>query len=403
MNTTITRAMNFLGKLLDGADIRVVPLASVAEIARGTPITQKSTTSGEYPVIAGGRSPAYYHNLSNRTGETIVIAGSGAYAGFVSWWDRPIFVSDAFSVHPHSGLLSKYCFYWLQGMQQELHDLKSGGGVPHVYPHDVARLQIPIPCPESVEKSLVIQSEIVRILDELISTNSELTRQLTHEISMREKQFNDYRDRLLSFEDREVAWLTLDEVALAFGRGKSKHRPRNDPRLYGGSVPFIQTGDIRSAFHIITEYTQTYSDFGLKQSKLWPKGTLCITIAANIAETGVLGFDACFPDSVIGFVANPEKTSAAYVEYLLSSFKSKLKSKSTGCAQDNINLGTFERLRLPFPPVDQQAGIVAVLDRFHALTSSIGEVLSREIVLRQSRVEYYRDLLLSVPRSAVAS
>jgi len=103
-------------------------------------------------------------------------------------------------------------------------------------------------------------------------------------------------------------------MALDFGRGKSKHRPRNDERLYGGDIPFIQTGDIRNASHIITQYSQTYSEVGLKQSKLWPRGTLCITIAANIAETSILGFDACFPDSVIGFVADPKKTSAGYVE-----------------------------------------------------------------------------------------
>ena len=121
-----------------------------------------------------------------------------------------------------------------------------------------------------------------------------------------------------------MVWKTLGEVALDFGRGKSKHRPRNDVRLYGGSIPFIQTGDIKNAGYIIESYTQTYNNFGLKQSKLWKKGTLCITIAANIAETAVLGFDACFPDSVIGFVANPKETTSDYVEYLLSSLKMKL-------------------------------------------------------------------------------
>jgi len=152
-----------------------------------------------------------------------------------------------------------------------------------------------------------------------------------------------------------VEWKTLGEVALEFGRGKSKHRPRNDQRLYGGSTPFIQIGDIRNASHVIIAYTQTYSDFGLAQSRLWPKGTLCITIAANIAETTILGFDSCFPDSVIGFVANPEKTNSSYVEYLLSSFKTKLQSKSNGSAQENINLATFKSLRLPFPQLTEQA------------------------------------------------
>jgi type I restriction enzyme S subunit len=137
-------------------------LGEMAEIKRGTSITKRNVTLGDVPVIAGGRKPAYFHNVSNRNGQTIVIAGSGAYAGFISWWEQPIFVSDAFTVKPYEELLSKYCYYWLQSMQQQLHELKSGGGVPHVYPRDIVPLQIPIPCPNNPEKSLVIQAEIVR-------------------------------------------------------------------------------------------------------------------------------------------------------------------------------------------------------------------------------------------------
>ena len=198
----------------------------------------------------------------------------------------------------------------------------------------------------------------------------------------------------------EVEWKTLPEMALDFGRGKSKHRPRNDQRLYGGDIPFIQTGDIRNASHIIMKYSQTYSALGLKQSKLWPKGTLCITIAANIAETSILGFDACFPDSVIGFVADPEKTSAGYVEYLLQSTKNELeeKGREKSSAQSNINLATFIQLKLPFPSLAEQARIVAILDKFEALANSIKEGLPREIALRQQQYEYYRDLLLSFPK-----
>ncbi|EKO3657030.1 restriction endonuclease subunit S, partial [Vibrio metschnikovii] len=230
-----------------------------------------------------------------------------------------------------------------------------------------------------------------------------MTAELTAELNLRKKQYNYYRDKLLSFEEGDVEWKTLDEVALDFGRGKSKHRPRNDPSLYGGDIPFIQTGDIRNAAHTIQEYSQTYSELGLKQSKLWPKGTLCITIAANIAETSILGFDACFPDSVIGFVANPEETSSSYVEYLLSSIKTQLEEKGQGSAQSNINLGTFQNLKLPFPSITEQERIVTILDKFDTLTSSITEGLPREIELRQKQYEYYRDLLLSFPKSDEAA
>ena len=139
----------------------------------------------------------------------------------------------------------------------------------------------------------------------------------------------------------------------------------------------------------------------MKQSKLWPKGTLCITIAANIAETSILAFEACFPDSIIGFVAAPSKTSSGYVEYLLQSIKTELeaKGKEKSSAQSNINLGTFEQLKLPFPSLAEQARIVSILDKFDALTNSITEGLPREIELRQKQYAYYRDLLLSFPKA----
>jgi type I restriction enzyme S subunit len=129
---------------------------------------------------------------------------------------------------------------------------------------------------------------------------------------------------------------------------------------------------------------------------------LCVTIAANIAETSILGFDACFPDSVIGFIANPEKTSSGYVEYLLSSLKTKLEEKGQGSAQSNINLGTFENLKLPFPSLAEQARIVAILDKFDALTTSLTAGLPREIELREKQYDYYRDLLLRFPKPTQA-
>jgi len=291
-------------------------------------------------------------------------------------------------------LLNKFLYYWMMSQANVIDRFYRGSGIQHPSMAAVLDMKIPIPCPDNPEKSLKIQTEIVRILDSF----TELTTELTTELSARKKQYNYYRDQLLSFEEGEVEWKTLQEVALEFGRGKSKHRPRNDERLYGGDIPLIQTGDIRNAPHIITKYTQTYSKLGLEQSKLWQKGTLCITIAANIAETAILGFESCFPDSVIGFVSNPEKTSSGYVEYLLSSWKTKLQAKSTGSAQENINLATFKALLLPFPTIDEQNRIVSILNKFEALTNSISEGLPREIELRQKQYEYYRDLLLSFPK-----
>ncbi|WP_347260428.1 restriction endonuclease subunit S [Rudaea sp.] len=183
------------------------------------------------------------------------------------------------------------------------------------------------------------------------------------------------------FTQRGEGWQAkrLEEVSVDFGRGKSKHRPRNDPKLYGGNYPFIQTGDVRNSNHVIEEYSQTYNDAGLAQSKLWPAGTLCITIAANIAETGILGFDACFPDSVIGVVVNEKQTSTKFLEYLLQSFKARLQALGKGSAQANINLGTFENERFPFPPVAEQKKAVAKLDGLREETQRLESIYTRKL------------------------
>ena len=156
-------------------------------------------------------------------------------------------------------------------------------------------------------------------------------------------------------------WLRLPELG-DLDRGKSKHRPRNDPRLFGGPYPFIQTGEIRAADRYLTSYSETYNDFGLAQSRLWPTGTLCITIAANIAETALLAFDACFPDSVVGFIADDDKVDASYAEFFLRTARADLEAFAPATAQKNINLDTLGSVRLPIAPLAEQKEIVRRID-----------------------------------------
>jgi type I restriction enzyme S subunit len=143
--------------------------------------------------------------------------------------------------------------------------------------------------------------------------------------------------------------------------------------------------------HLITDYKQTYSEEGLAQSKLWPADTLCITIAANIAETAVLSFDACFPDSIIGVVPDPRKTSSRYLEYLLQFFQKHLKARGEGAAQHNINLATFETEFFPFPSLTTQGNIVAKLDAASAAVQSIETEYTTKVTdiadLRQSLLQ----------------
>ncbi|WP_180295630.1 restriction endonuclease subunit S [Raoultella planticola] len=140
-------------------------------------------------------------------------------------------------------------------------------------------------------------------------------------------------------------------------RGKSKHRPRDAAFLYGGSYPFIQTGDVKASEGRITSYNQTYSEAGLKQSRLWPSETMCITIAANIAETGILTFPACFPDSIIGFIADKKQCDVYFIEYLFRLLKKRIQAQANGSVQDNINLQTLERIIFPVPEIRIQKNI----------------------------------------------
>jgi type I restriction enzyme S subunit len=223
------------------------------------------------------------------------------------------------------------------------------------------------------------QQQIVALLDEAFEALATAKANAEQNIKNARALFESHLDSIFSQNGKNWKQNTLEEIAMTFGRGKSKHRPRNDPKLYGGEYPFIQTGDIRNAEHLISEYSQTYNEAGLAQSKLWPKGTICITIAANIAETAILSFDACFPDSVIGIVANPEEAEVGFVEYLLQSFKARIQAQGKGSAQANINLGTFEDQKFPFPPVADQKRIVARLDSLRAETQHLISIYERKL------------------------
>jgi type I restriction enzyme S subunit len=161
-------------------------------------------------------------------------------------------------------------------------------------------------------------------------------------------------------------------------RGRSRHRPRYAEHLYGGPYPFIQTGDIKCSGGRITTYQQSYSEAGLAQSRLWPAGTRCITIAANIAETGILAFPACFPDSVVGFIADESRGDVRFVEYAFRYLRERIQHEASGSVQDNINLATLDRLRFPLPPLPEQraiAHILGTLDDKIELNRRISETL----------------------------
>jgi type I restriction enzyme S subunit len=175
-------------------------------------------------------------------------------------------------------------------------------------------------------------------------------------------------------------------------RGKSKHRPRNAPELYGGPYPFVQTGEVKAANFFIADYTQTYSERGLAQSKLWQPGTLLITIAANIAETAVLKIPACFPDSIIGFIPRKGVSDVRFIKYCLDTYKRQMQSISQGTTQDNLSQGKLLSFRFRIPDYDQQQKIAAILwayddliennQRRIALLEKLAEEIYREWFVR---------------------
>ena len=305
-----------------------------------------------------------------RTKPSIIVGRKGS-AGEINLTEGPFWPTDVTYFVEHDEWESdlRYLFYALKFLNLQ----KLAKGVkPGINRNDVYALKIPMP-------SLHEQKRIVAILDEAFEGIDTAVANAEKNLANARELFESYLNSVFAKKDSRWTTYTLRQVAKDFGRGKSKHRPRNDPKLYGGPYPFIQTGEIRNCDHIVLKSTQSYNNLGLAQSKLWPKGTICITIAANIAETGILGFDACFPDSVIGIVVDEAKTTNDFVEYLLQSVKVQLKAQGKGSAQDNINLATFEDRLFPFPPLDEQKRRVQILNDLSASIQKLEAVYEQKV------------------------
>ncbi|MTJ23704.1 restriction endonuclease subunit S [Dolichospermum sp. UHCC 0352] len=288
--------------------------------------------------------------------------------------DGQVCSTGYFVLRPKDFVEGKFLFYFLftKNFMGAMEQLQKGASYPAVNDGDVSSQSIFIP-------PLPEQKRIVAIADEAFEGIDRAIRNTEKNLSNARELFESYLNSI--FTQKGDGWeeKTLHEISTQFSRGKSKHRPRNDKKLYDGQYPFIQTGDIRNSNHIVNRYSQTYNEVGLAQSKLWTKGTVCITIAANIAETGVLDFAACIPDSIIGLVVDQNKANNMFVEYMLQAFKFILKAKGQGSAQDNINMGTFESQTFPFPLIDEQEKIVEKLDFLSAETQRLETIYRQKI------------------------
>lgn len=346
-------------------------LGDICEINYGTRVVKKRDGGTIYPVYGGGGA-TFFMDTYNRENSLVV-------ARFAMSEQCTRFVKDKFFLND-SGLTLKpidkneisqdFLNWQMLYLNDYIYSLGRGSAQKNLNIDEFKKTIIKY-------TNLEEQERIVGILDKVFENIEQAKKNAKQNLQNAKDLFDGYLMSLLS-NLPTCNKRKLSQEAIDFGRGRSRHRPRNDKKLYGGNYPFIQTGDIRNSNHFITKYSQTYNEIGLAQSKLWPKGTLCITIAANIAETGILTFDACFPDSVIGCVFDDEATNINYVEYLLQSFKTVLQAEGKGSAQDNINLGTFEKFLFPFPSKIEQDEIVQKLDYMRKNISKLEEIYEQK-------------------------
>ncbi|GAA6994772.1 restriction endonuclease subunit S [Helicobacter pylori] len=373
-------------------------LGEVCDFQKGKSITKKAVTFGKVPVISGGRQPAYYHNEANRSGETIAISSSGVYAGYVSYWDIPVFLADSFSVSPkQKTLMPKYLFHYLTTQQDAIHATKSTGGIPHVYGKDLQNFLIPIP-------PLEIQQEIVKILDAFTELNTELNT----ELKARKKQYQYYQNMLLDFND----------INLNHQDAKEKLAQKTYPKN-------------------LKTLLQTLAPKGVEFRKL---GEVCeildnrrIPIAKNKRNPGIYPYYGAngiqdYIDSYIfdgdfvlvgedGSVINKDNTPVVnwasgkiwvnnHAHVLQTKNELKLKflyfylqtidvSYCVVGTPPKINQENLKKITIPIPPLEIQQEIVKILDQFLALTTDLQTGIPAEIEARKKQYEYYREKLLA--------
>ncbi|BDY72083.1 restriction endonuclease subunit S [Escherichia coli] len=293
----------------------------------------------------------------------------------------------------------RYVFHFLCSQYTYIKSLGTGSQT-NINAQIVKNIKIPIPCPENPEKSLAIQSEIVRILDKFTA----LTAELTAELNMRKKQYNYYRDQLLSFKEGEVEWKSLEDIAL-FRRG-SFPQPYGNSEWYDGEgcMPFVQVADVAdSGFTLHTKTKQQISKIAQSKSVFVEAGTIVVTLQGTIGRVAITQYD-CYVDRTLAIFTNFKvKINKKYFAYQLKAKFDSEKEFARGSTLKTITKEEFSKFQLPLPSINEQNRIVSLLDKFDTLAHSIKQGLPREIELRQKQYEYYRDLLFSFPKPETAS
>ncbi|HGV2851155.1 TPA: restriction endonuclease subunit S [Escherichia coli] len=401
--------LTYLEKLLDGVKVEWQTLGKVLKRTKGTKITagqMKALHKDNAPlkIFAGGKTVAFvdFKDIPEKdiNREPSIIVKSRGIIEF-EYYDKPFsHKNEMWSYHSNNDAISiKYIYYFLKINEGYFQKIGGKMQMPQIATPDTDKFEVPIPCPDNPEKSLAIQSEIVRILDKF----TELTAELTAELSMRKKQYNYYRDQLLSFKEGEVEWKALGEI----GEVRMCKRILKSQTSSEGEIPFYKIGtfgkepDSYISRKLFNEFKEKYS---------YPKvGEVLISASGTIGRTVIFdGRESYFQDSNIVWIENNEKI--VLNKYLFYFYKIAKWGISEGGTIKRLYNDNLRKLTIPVPFPDsperslvEQQKIVKLLDKFDALTNSITEGLPREIELRQKQYEYYRDLLFSFPKPETVS
>ncbi len=355
-------------------------LKEIAEMKRGTSLTKAKAIEGDFPVISGGREPAFYCNTFNRSGETITVAGSGAGAGYVQYWTIELFANDCFTIKGREVISTKYLYYCLANMQEKIYDTKKGGGVPHVHISDIENFKLPVP-------PLEIQEEIVKTLDKFTNYVTELQA----ELQARKQQYEYYRDALLSVEKEQCKASKLNEIADIYD---GTHQT---PEYKGEGIPFISVENIESIY----SSNKYISEEAFKRYKIKPQvNDLFMTRIGSIGKCAVMTKERelAYYVSLALIRPNQDIVDTRYLKhYIESTLGSKELAKRTlhNAVPIKINKEDIGKIVIRYPRLEIQQKIVSVLDNFDAICSDLNIGLPAEIEARQKQYEFYRDALLT--------
>ncbi|EBO1856788.1 restriction endonuclease subunit S [Salmonella enterica subsp. enterica serovar Montevideo] len=397
--------LSYLEKLLDGAEVEWLPLSSLCNlITTGKLNANAMEDNGAYPFFTCNEEP-YRINTYAFDLEAILISGNGSQVGHLNYYN------GKFNAYQRTYILGgfnenvdiMYLYYYLMHtLKPYIHKNSRKGSVPYITMPMLENFKFPIPCPNNLEKSLAIQSEIVRILDKFTA----LTAELTAELTMRKKQYNYYRDQLLSFDNEDVPHLPMGQKDIGeFIRGGTFQKKD----FMDAGVGCIHYGQIYTYYGTYTKKTKTHISAALaKKCKKAQKGNLIIATTSENDEdvckaVAWLGSDdiAVSSDACI----YKHNLNPKYVSYYFQTeqFQNQKRQYITGAKVRRVNADNLSKILIPVPSMAVQERIVSILDKFDTLTNSITEGLPREIELRQKQYEYYRDLLFSFLKPETAS